>query len=58
MLAPETTAAAIPAWDSLSHIVLMVAIEAEFGVRFSGNELAELENIGALEAFLAQRARL
>ena len=51
-LARDTTPASIPGWDSLSHIVLMVAIEQEFGIRFRGNELAEMQNIGELEGFL------
>lgn len=51
-LARDTTPASIPGWDSLSHIVLMVAIEQEFGIRFRGNELAEMQNIGELEDFL------
>jgi acyl carrier protein len=55
---PQTDAASIPEWDSFSHIILMVAIEQEFGVRFRGNELAEFQNVGALEDFLVENATL
>lgn len=55
VLAPQTTAADIDGWDSVAHVNLMFAIEQAFGVQFPGNELAEFENIGALEVWLAER---
>jgi acyl carrier protein len=54
-LTDETTAHDIPKWDSLTHINLMFSIEQEFGVRFNGNELAELKNIGELKAYLLSK---
>lgn len=54
---PATTAEDIPAWDSLAHINLMFAIEEEFSVRFAGNELAEMANVGELEAYLLTHGR-
>jgi acyl carrier protein len=42
----------IAGWDSLAHINLMFSIESEFNVRFVGNQLAELANIGELKALL------
>lgn len=48
----ETTARDIPKWDSLAHINLMFSIEQEFGIRFHGNDLAELKNIGELKTYL------
>lgn len=55
-LADEMTAADIPGWDSLAHINLMFALEAEFGVLFEGDQLAQLADIGELKQFLAERA--
>lgn len=52
----ELTAADVEAWDSVAHINLMFAIEQEFAVQFEGNQLAEFENVGALKAWLADRA--
>ena len=52
VLTDETTASDIPAWDSVAHINLMFSIEQAFGVRFSGNELAQFKNIGELKTFL------
>jgi acyl carrier protein len=51
-LAPETTAADIPGWDSLAHINLMFSIEQAFGIQFIGNQFAEFRNLGELMAFL------
>jgi acyl carrier protein len=51
----ETSAETVPEWDSLSLIMLVSAIEAEFGLRFSGQELEEFESVGRLEDFLAGR---
>ena len=44
----ETTAADIEEWDSLSHIRLIVAIEREFGIKFSNAEIEALANVGQL----------
>ena len=44
----ETTAADIEEWDSLSHIRLIVAIEREFGIKFSNAEIEGLANVGQL----------
>lgn len=44
----ETTADDIDAWDSLSHINLVIAIEMKFGIRFALGELQTLKNVGNL----------
>jgi acyl carrier protein len=54
-LTDETTADDISEWDSVAHINLMFTIEQEFGVRFNGNELAELKNIGTLKTYLRDK---
>ena len=47
MTAPEITGS-----DTVAHINLMFGIEQAFGVRFKGNELAEMKNIDELKQFL------
>ena len=42
------TADDIEEWDSLSHIRFMVAIEKEFGVRFTSAEIEDTKNVGEL----------
>jgi acyl carrier protein len=54
-LADEMTASDIEGWDSVAHINLMFGIEQAFGIRFKGNELAEMKNISELKQFLASK---
>lgn len=48
VLTRETTADDIDAWDSLSHMNLVVAVEMIFKVRFALGELQTLKNVGHL----------
>lgn len=52
-LRDQMVAADIEGWDSVAHINLMFGIEQAFGIRFKGNELADMKNIGELKQFLA-----
>lgn len=45
-LFPTMTAQDVEGWDSLSHIRLVVSVEQAFGVRFSTDEISNLENVG------------
>lgn len=49
-IGPETTADDIPAWDSVMHINLIFAVEEEFGITLSMQDLETLDNVGALQA--------
>jgi acyl carrier protein len=48
VLRPEMTANDVEGWDSLSHVVLILAIENHFKVKFSQKELLTLRNVGDL----------
>jgi acyl carrier protein len=48
----STTAADVPGWDSLAHINLMFAIEAEFDVQFTDDQLSGFKDVGELRQFL------
>ena len=54
-LEDSMTAKDVPGWDSVAHINLMFAIEQEFDVQFTGNELADFANLGELKGWLAAR---
>jgi len=54
-ITPDTTAADIEEWDSLSHIRLIVAIEREFGIKFSNSEIEGLANVGDLLAAISSK---
>lgn len=45
-LSEETTAPDVEGWDSIAQVLLILASEREFGVRFESSELAELANVG------------
>ena len=46
VIQPSTSASDIPDWDSQTHIILILAVEQEFGVRFRTSELDLLRNVG------------
>ena len=48
VLTDETTADDVEEWDSLSHIQLVVALEKEFGLKFTSREILSWDNIGDL----------
>ena len=43
-----TTAADVEGWDSLTHIMLLSAIEDEFDVKFDMKAIQGLKNVGAM----------
>jgi acyl carrier protein len=46
VLTPELTARDVERWDSFNHILLVVAVEQAFGIKFSTGEIDRLENVG------------
>jgi acyl carrier protein len=53
----ETTADDIDAWDSLSHINLVIAVEMEFKIRFALGELQALKNVGEMVDLIEKKLR-
>ena len=42
-------------WDSLSHINLVVAVEKEFGIKFSMGETQKMKNVGEMADIILER---
>ncbi len=42
------TASDVPAWDSLSNINMIIAVEKAFNVKFSIKDVRSLKNVGEL----------
>jgi acyl carrier protein len=50
------TAGEVEAWDSLSHIDLIVAVEKEFKIKLSTGEVRGLNNVGDFIGLIAKKA--
>jgi acyl carrier protein len=44
-ITPESSPSVIEAWDSLNHLNLILALEQEFAVRFTPEEISEIESV-------------
>jgi len=56
-LTDATTAADVEGWDSVAQILLILASEREFGVRFESSELANVMNVGAFVTLVESKLR-
>jgi len=54
-IAADTTADDIDAWDSLTHVQLIVAVEKAFGLKFSTVEVMKLKNVGEFIALIDKK---
>jgi acyl carrier protein len=55
-LKDEMTAHEVKGWDSISHIDLIVALEARFKIRLTTGEVSKLKNVGDLVALIRKKA--
>lgn len=52
----DTRAYQVPGWDSLHHVIVLSAIEREFGIRFTTAEVVRLQNLGELQSLIQRKA--
>jgi len=52
-LGDQMVAGDVDGWDSLAHIHLILAVEKEFGVKFSTLEVMRLKNVGEFVALIS-----
>jgi acyl carrier protein len=43
-------------WDSMNHLRLVSAVEEEFGIKLSMQEIESIRSLGTLQALIEQRA--
>jgi acyl carrier protein len=46
----------VEGWDSLSHLRFLIAVEKEFGFRFTSGEIDGFKNVGEMLDVIIQRA--
>jgi acyl carrier protein len=52
------TADDVEGWDSLSHVRFLIAVEKEFGFRFTSGEIDGFKNVGEVLDVIVRRAAL
>jgi len=46
VVSEATTATNVDGWDSMAHVNLIIAVEKQFGISFSGADLASMRGSG------------
>jgi len=54
-ISAESQARAVPGWDSLAMVDIIIAVQDHFGVEFETEELDRLRNVGDLVRSIAIR---
>jgi acyl carrier protein len=56
-LRAETTAADVEGWDSVVHVMLILATERRFGIRFESSEIANAADVGEFVSLIEAKTR-
>ena len=51
----DTSPDTVPAWDSMHHLQLVLALEEEFGAQFLVEEIEAMQRVGVIVALLEER---
>jgi acyl carrier protein len=51
----HSSPATVRSWDSLRHIELVMAAEAEYGIRFETVEVVTIRTLGCMRGILQQK---
>jgi acyl carrier protein len=54
-LTRESSPDTVLQWDSLSHLNLVLALESEFGVTLTDDDVMEMLSVSLIEAILTER---
>ncbi len=52
----ESTPESIPAWDSIGHLNLMLALEQRFGLTFAPEQFPQLNSIQAIASAVSAKS--
>jgi acyl carrier protein len=52
IITPETSYETLKGWDSMAQVKLIMALEEEFGIKLSTDEVVEAASVEAIEAIL------
>ena len=55
VVSDEDSPDTISSWNSMAHINLILALEAEFGVSLSPDDAAEMLSVGLIKSILQER---
>lgn len=54
-LADDADILSVPGWDSLTHMDMVLTLEREYGLQFTGDEIAELRSVAAIRSHLRDK---
>ena len=54
-LTETTMARDVEGWDSITHVLIVVAVEKKFRVKFTAGEIQRLQNVGELAALIRSK---
>ena len=55
-IAPGTSPATLEAWDSMGHLMLVLALEQDFGIQIPPESVERMTDVGSIVAMLAELA--
>lgn len=55
VIRPDLSADDVDAWDSLTHIRLILTVEKAFSVKFSASDIGKLKNVGELAELIRSK---
>ena len=55
LISETSTAKDVERWDSINHITIMISIEIEFKIKFTGYEIENVNNVGELVDLISSK---
>lgn len=52
---PDSSPSTLKSWDSINHLNLVMALESDFGVAFSPDEVAQMDSVQAIADLVASK---